>query len=168
MLTDAQGRKTDFRNTVLVMTSNLGARHFARGQRLGFSSGGTAQREEVEQEVLADARNTFAPEFLNRLDEVLVFHPLDQGVLESIARQLLSETGNRLDKLGVRLDVEAEAVTLLAGQGSSREYGARPLRRAVAALVEDPAADLMLTGQLKKGGTLRVAAREGQVQVEAE
>ena len=168
VLTDAQGRKTDFRNTVLVMTSNLGARHFARGQRLGFSSGGTAQREEVEQEVLADARNTFAPEFLNRLDEVLVFHPLDQGVLESIARQLLSETGSRLDKLGVRLDVEAEAVTLLAGQGGSREYGARPLRRAVAALVEDPAADLMLTGQLKKGGTLRVAAREGQVQVEAE
>ncbi len=165
VLTDAQGKRTDFRNTVLVMTSNLGAQRFAKGKRLGFAAGGEAEREELEKAVLSDAGRTFAPEFLNRLDAALVFHPLDGGALNAITRQLLSETRQRLDKLGVAMEVEEEAVSLLADQGSNREYGARPLRRAIASLVEDPAADLMLTGQLKKGGTLKVLAQGDQVQV---
>ena len=165
VLTDSQGRKTDFRNTVLVMTSNLGARRFAQGQRLGFSSGGETEREELERWVLADAKNTFAPEFLNRLDAALVFHPLDRETLGEIARQLLRETGQRLDKLGVALEVEEAAVSLLAKRGSDREYGARPMRRAISALVEDPAADLMLAGQLKRGDTLQVCAQDDQVRV---
>ena len=115
--------------------------------------------------MLSDAGSTFAPEFLNRLDATLVFHPLSGETLNAITRQLLSETRKRLDKLGITMAVEEEAVTLLAGKGSSREYGARPLRRAIASLVEDPAADLMLTGQLKKGGTLKVLAQGDQVQV---
>ena len=164
VLTDAQGRKTDFRNTVLVMTSNLGAQRFAKGRRLGFAAGGEAEREELERAVLSDAGNTFAPEFLNRLDATLVFHPLDGATLSAITRQLLSETGRRLDKLGISMAVEEEAVSLLAGQ-STREYGARPLRRAIASLVEDPAADLMLSGRLKKGDTLCVSAQGDQVQV---
>ena len=165
VLTDAQGRKTDFRNTVLVMTSNLGARRFAQGQRLGFSPGGSAQREQLEQEVLSDARRAFAPEFFNRLDAALVFHPLDRDTLGRIARQLLTETGERLGKLGVAMEVEDQAVRLLASQGSDREYGARPLRRAIAALVEDPAADLLLAGHMKKGDTLKVMAQDDRVQV---
>jgi ATP-dependent Clp protease ATP-binding subunit ClpC len=164
VLTDAQGRKTDFRNTVLVMTSNLGAQRFAKGRRLGFAAGGEAEREELERAVLSDAGNTFAPEFLNRLDATLVFHPLDGAALSAITRQLLSETGRRLDKLGISMAVEEAAVSLLAGQ-STREYGARPLRRAIASLVEDPAADLMLSGRLKKGDTLCVSAQGDQVQV---
>ena len=165
VLTDAQGRKTDFRNTVLVMTSNLGAQRFAKGKRLGFAAGGEAEREELERAVLSDAGQTFAPEFLNRLDATLVFHPLSGETLNAITRQLLSETRKRLDKLGIAMAVEEEAVSLLAGKGSSREYGARPLRRAIASLVEDPAADLMLAGQLKKGDTLCVSAQGDQVQV---
>ncbi len=165
VLTDAQGRKTDFRNTVLVMTSNLGAQRFAKGKRLGFAAGGEAEREELERAVLSDAGQTFAPEFLNRLDATLVFHPLSGETLNAITRQLLSETRKRLDKLGINMAVEEEAVSLLAGKGSSREYGARPLRRAIASLVEDPAADLMLAGQLKKGDTLCVSAQGDQVQV---
>ena len=164
VLTDAQGRKTDFRNTVLVMTSNLGAQRFARGRRLGFNAGGEAEREELERAVLSDASNTFAPEFLNRLDAALVFHPLDGTTLNAITRQLLSETRKRLEKLGVTMAVEEEAVGLLAGKGT-REYGARPLRRAIASLVEDPAADLMLSGRLKKGDTLCVSAQGEEVKV---
>ena len=164
VLTDAQGRKTDFRNTVLVMTSNLGAQRFARGRRLGFNAGGEAEREELERAVLSDASNTFAPEFLNRLDAALVFHPLDGTTLNAITRQLLSETRKRLEKLGVTMAVEEEAVGLLAGKGT-REYGARPLRRAIASLVEDPAADLMLSGRLKKGDTLCVSAQGDEVKV---
>ena len=165
VLTDAQGRRTDFRNTVLVMTSNLGAQRFAKGKRLGFNAGGETEREELERAVLSDASNTFAPEFLNRLDATLVFHPLDGTTLNAITRQLLSETRKRLEKLGVAMAVEEEAVGLLAGKGSSREYGARPLRRAIASLVEDPAADLMLAGRLKKGDTLCVSAQGDEVKV---
>ena len=165
VLTDGLGRRTDFRNTVLVMTSNLGARRFGRSQRLGFASGPAAEREQLEREVIADARRTFAPEFFNRLDAALVFHPLEQGDLCRIARRLLDETGKRLAGQGVKLDVEEEALALLAREGGSREYGARPLRRAVASLVEDPAADLLLSGRMKKGDTLHVIAREGTVEV---
>ena len=165
VLTDGMGRRTDFRNTVLVMTSNLGARRFEQGQRLGFASGPSAEREQLEREVIADARRTFAPEFFNRLDAALVFPPLEQGELCRIARRLLDETGVRLAAHGVKLDVSEEALSLLAREGSSREYGARPLRRAVARLVEDPAADLLLSGRMKKGDTLHVIAREGTVEV---
>ena len=165
VLTDGLGRRTDFRNTVLVMPSNLGARRSGRSQRLGFASGPAAEREQLEREVIADARRTFAPEFFNRLDAALVFHPLEQGDLCRIARRLLDETGGRLAGQGVKLDVEEDAIALLAREGSSREYGARPLRRAVARLVEDPAADLLLSGRMKKGDTLHVLARAGAVEV---
>ena len=165
VLTDAQGRKTDFRNTVLVMTSNLGARHFHQKARLGFSQGPEADRSALEQAVLREARNTFAPEFFNRLDAALVFHPLDSQTLAAITQQMLSQTGERLSALGIGLLVEPEAVRLLAQTGAGQDYGARPLRRAIAAQVEDPAADLMLEGCLKKGDSLQVWAEEGQIRV---
>lgn len=165
VLTDAQGRRTDFRNTVLVMTSNLGAQHFRAQGRLGFLPEEGADRAAVERAVLAEARRTFAPEFLNRLDGTLVFHPLDGDSLAAITRQLLDQTGERLSALGVSLQVEEDAVRLLARAGSDRDYGARPLRWAIAAQVEDPAADLLLEGALCSGGTLRVVADGDCVQV---
>ena len=165
VLTDAQGRRTDFRNTVLVMTSNLGAQHFRAQGRLGFLPEEGADRAAVERAVLAEARRTFAPEFLNRLDGTLVFYPLDGDSLAAITRQLLDQTGERLSALGVSLQVEEDAVRLLARAGSDRDYGARPLRRAIAAQVEDPAADLLLEGALCSGGTLRVVADGDCVQV---
>ena len=165
VLTDTQGRRTDFRNTVLVMTSNLGSQHFRRQGRLGFLPEEGADREEVERMVLAEARRTFAPEFLNRLDGTLVFHPLDGNSLTAITRQLLDQTGERLSALGVSLQVEEGAVRLLARAGGDRDYGARPLRRAIAAQVEDPAADLLLEGTLCAGGILRVVADGERVQV---
>ena len=165
VLTDAQGRRTDFRNTVLVMTSNLGAQHFRAQGRLGFLPEEGADRAAVERAVLAEARRTFAPEFLNRLDGTLVFHPLDGDSLAAITRQLLDQTGERLSALGVSLQVEEDAVRLLARAGSDRDYGVRPLRRAIAAQVEDPAADLLLEGALCSGGTLRVVADGDCVQV---
>ncbi len=160
VLTDAQGRRTDFRNTILIMTSNLGARRFAREQRLGFSPGGDAAREEVEKEVLRDASAAFSPEFLNRLDALLVFHPLSPNALTSIARSLLREAEVRLAAHGVTLDAPEEAVRRLAREGS-REQGARPLRRAVTRLVEDPAADLLLSGELGPGDALRLTLQDG-------
>lgn len=165
VLTDGQGRRTDFRNTVLVMTSNLGAARFARAQPLGFRTQGEQIKEELEREILAEARSTFAPEFMNRLDAALVFHPLDQSTLGKITRQLLTQTEQRLEHFGVSMEVDDAAVALLACQGGDREYGARPLKRAISAMVEDPAADLLLTGDAKKGATIKVMAAENQVSV---
>ena len=165
VLTDSRGRKTDFRNTVLVMTSNLGSQRFVRGPGLGFSPRPEGDRTALEREVLADARKSFPPEFLNRLDAALVFHPLDHTSLVSITRQLLDQAGARLAELGVSLSAEEGAVELLARSGGDREYGARPLRRAVSSLVEDPAADLVLRGALVPGDTLQVSVSQGKVTV---
>ena len=166
VLTDSQGRKTDFRNTVLVMTSNLGSQNFREGTGLGFAPAGQGDRKDLERAVLAEAKRSFSPEFLNRLDQMLVFHPLEKETLAAITRQLLGETRKRLSDLGVTMEVEDGAVALLAQEGRSRDYGARPLRRAVAAWVEDPAADLLLGGRLRAGGTIRVSAQGERVRVE--
>ena len=147
------------------MTSNLGSQRFVRGPGLGFSPGPEGDRTALEREVLADARKSFPPEFLNRLDAVLVFHPLDHTSLVSITRQLLDQAGARLAELGVSLSAEEGAVELLARSGGDREYGARPLRRAVSSLVEDPAADLVLRGALVPGDTLQVSVSQGKVTV---
>ena len=162
VLTDAQGRRTDFRNTVLVMTSNLGAQHFRAQGRLGFLPEEGADRAAVERAVLAEARRTFAPEFLNRLDGTLVFHPLDGDSLAAITRQLLDQTGERLSALGVSLQVEEDAVRLLARAGSDRDYGARPLRRAIA---EHLYRFRGIRAALCSGGPLRVVADGDCVQV---
>lgn len=165
VLTDGQGRRTDFRNTVLIMTSNLGSRRFSQTKKLGFSTGAEADRSQVEADVLGDAKNTFPPEFLNRLDQTLVFHPLDDRTLSAIVRQFLDQTGERLKALGVSLQVEESAVHILAQEGRDQNYGARPLRRAIAAQVENPAADLLLQQDVPEGATLLLAASGGKVEV---
>ena len=124
-LTDGLGRTTNFRNTVLIMTSNLGAQRFHRGTALGFQTGDQEERS-IEEEIRGDARRTFAPEFLNRLDGLLVFHPLGGEELEAITRRLLGETEQRLHRLGIHLSTEPEAVSLLAQQGKNRAYGPDP------------------------------------------
>lgn len=166
-LTDAQGRRTDFRNTVLVMTSNLGAEKFRNAVPLGFSAGTGNRREDREMAVLAKARNTFAPEFLGRLDAALVFHPLERAHLQVITRQLLEESGKRMACMGLTLNVDEAAVEWLIGK-EDPEHGARPLRRAIAANVEDPIAELLLSGRAKAGSCIQVTVRNGMLMVEPE
>jgi len=164
-LTDSLGRKTDFRNTILVMTSNLGSRHFRRGSRLGFACGGAQEHPQLEQQVLADARGAFTPEFWNRLDAALVFHPLEQQELEAVTRQLLEQTARRMAEQGLHLQAESGAVAWLAAQAGDPEYGARPLRRLIARQVEDRCADLMLQNALHPGDTLILRAEAGQLRL---
>ena len=167
VLTDAQGRRTDFRNTVLVMTSNLGAQHFRAQGRLGFLPEEGADRAAVERAVLAEARRTFAPEFLNRLDGTLVFHPLDGDSLAAITRQLLDQTGERLSALGVSLQVEEDAVRLLARAGSDRDYGARPLRRYLQHTVETLISRKIVSDQVEPGSRITVECRDGELTVDS-
>jgi len=169
-LTDALGRKTDFRNTVLVMTSNLGAQRFRSGGRLGFASEtDRSQRQAaVEKAVLTDARNTFRPEFWGRLDGTPVFHPLDDQALNSVARLMLEATQARLNELGIGLNVSEDALCRLVHDSADPIHGARPLRRAITERIEDPAADLMLCGTLHAGQTLCVSLSQGQLELTAQ
>jgi ATP-dependent Clp protease ATP-binding subunit ClpC len=155
-LTDALGRKTDFRNTVVVMTSNLGAGRFSSGQ-LGFSPDGA---KAVDKAVLDDAKKTFRPEFWGRLDGTPVFHPLDGSVLCEIGHKQLERVTKRMGELGVTLEVTDRALECLAKGKSDTAHGARPLLRAITEQIEDPAADLLLSGQMAAGSKL-VVDREG-------
>ena len=167
VLTDGQGRRADFRNTVIVMTSNIGARKLvSHAPPMGFAGG---SREECRrEEILAELKKRFPPEFLNRLDETVIFHPLASGDLEQIAGRLLSGLRGRLSALGVELEAPREAVALLADTYGEREQGARPIRRAVRRRVEEPAAELLLSRQLVSGDTLCLAVEETELVLRAE
>lgn len=157
-LTDALGKKADFRNAVLILTSNLGA-----GQRgaLGFERAENAAEDTVRQAL----RQTFRPELLNRLDEVICFASLSEREAEQVAERLFGKLRERLERQGVALHVAPEALTLCARQGSSAEYGVRPMRRLVRSRVEDAAADALLSGALAKGGALTVSVENDRLTV---
>ena len=167
-LTDSQGRVVDFRNTVVVMTSNVGAQHLTRGGRsLGFSAaeGEAGRREGVRRAVEAEVRATFRPEFLNRVDETVVFRQLTEADLKEIAGRLLSGAAGRLEALGLSLAWEDEALTALAKEGFDSAYGARPLRRQIRRQVEDPIAEGLLAGAFGPGDRLLLAAPAGAVTI---
>ena len=170
VLTDAGSRKTVFSNTIIVMTSNVGARTItAGGRRLGFSGGedgGAARYEVIRGQVLEEARRSFRPEFLNRVDEVIVFRPLEKEEIRRIAAGMLERIGRRLAGRSVTLEADPEALRLLAESGFDPVYGARPLRRRLRERVEEPLSELLLRGKLRPGDTARAVVRDGKVAVE--
>ncbi|MEE0409064.1 MAG: ATP-dependent Clp protease ATP-binding subunit [Oscillospiraceae bacterium] len=176
IVTDSQGRKVDFKNTIIVMTSNVGAKNItADAARLGFdgSEKGEKESEEVRFDrirdaVMADLKRTFRPEFLNRIDEIIVFRQLTEDNIRQIARRMLDVTGARMAQQGITLAADDDAVAELARDGFDPQYGARPLRRAIQSMVEDAVAEKMLEGQLKSGDTAHVRLRDGKVVIESE
>ena len=170
-ITDSQGRTVDFKNTVIVMTSNIGAKSItAASSKLGFSAEeqGTDQDEEkrfakVRETVLAELRQVFRPEFLNRIDDTIVFRPLSQADIAEIARRMLHTVSERMESLGIHLDASDEAVQELAKEGFDPVYGARPLRRAIQNKVEDTVAEQMLSGELKEGDTAHITVQDGKL-----
>ena len=171
VLTDAQGRRVDFRNTVLVMTSNVGAKAItSSAAKLGFAQaedgdGGFAR---VKETVMAELRATFKPEFLNRIDSTVVFRRLSRADVSAIARRMLKATVQRAAALGVTLTVEDAAVERIADEGFDPLYGARPLRRVIRAEVEDAVAELLLSGTLHAGDAARIGAEDGALRVRRE
>jgi len=169
-LTDSQGRRVDFKNTIIVMTSNVGARNITETKtQLGFGSGtedGGKRDEEIKSLVMADLKRTFKPEFLNRVDDTIVFHRLTEEHIREIARNMLKLVAGRMEGLGIHLDYSDEAVALLAEKGIDPVYGARPLRRTIQNLVEDAAAERMLAGELAAGDTALVCVKDGAVHVD--
>lgn len=172
-LTDGQGRTVDFRNTVVVMTSNLGSEFLAsRGGAIGFlADGGGAtgfgSEKDLRDRVFAKLREAMRPEFLNRIDEIVLFRKLEKPQLQSIVRLLLGASDLRLAKREVELVVTDDAVAWLAEHGYEPEYGARPLRRLIQREVDDRIADLFVTGALVDGGTVTVDAAGDELSVAA-
>ena len=153
-LQDAQGRKVSFCNTVIIMTSNIGARFFFERGALGFEPACAQQEDSCSQLVLEELRRQFSPELLNRIDETILFRKLGQPELEQICRKLLQQLSTRIQALDMQLHCTPAALKELCAQGYNPRYGARPLRRAVQRLIEDPAAEMILNGQLPPQSTL--------------
>ncbi len=174
IVTDSQGRKVDFKNTIIVMTSNVGAKNItADAARLGFDSGEKDEKEteevrfsRIRDAVMADLKRTFRPEFLNRIDEIIVFRQLTEDNIRQIARRMLDVTGARMAQQGITLAADDDAVAELARDGFDPQYGARPLRRAIQSMVEDAVAEKMLEGELKSGDTAHVRLKDGKVVIE--
>ena len=174
IVTDSQGRRVDFKNTIIVMTSNVGARNITSADKpLGFDGRESdadekARFERIKQAVMEELRRTFKPEFLNRIDETIVFRQLTEEDIRHIAQRMLQITGGRMAQQGITLLADDDAVTALAKDGFDPQYGARPLRRAIQNEVEDAVAELMLEGTLQSGDTARICLRDGKVTIEKE
>ncbi len=168
-LTDAKGRTVSFKNTILVMTSNLGARDITGRTSLGFapaSSGPAgADQARIESKVMDAVKQTFPPEFVNRLDNIIVFHPLEQEHIRQIARNLTGQLAARVARQGVELCVDDSAIELLVEKGFDPVYGARPLRRTIQTMLEGPLADLLLEYDPEDSFTVSAAAADGQIQL---
>ena len=165
-LTDAQGRLVDFRNTVLIMTSNVGATTF-RSEITGFSKGSQADSyKDMKATIMNELRRTFRPEFLNRVDETVVFHSLSMENIKSIVDLMIAELAERLKENDMMIEIAEEAKVALAEEGFSEEYGARPLRRAIQRFIEDEISEAMLEQKLDSGDTIYVYAEDGKVKIE--
>ena len=175
-LTDSQGRTVDFRNTVIIMTSNLGAKALHKNStELGFlapkkaeshtNDSKTKDFKEAKKSVMDAVKRHFRPEFLNRIDEMIVFHPLTEEDLTKIVTILMSDVTKRLEERDLHLEITPEAMKLLVKEGSDFTMGARPLKRAIQRLIEDPVSDLILKGEAIAGKTIKADAKDNDIVV---
>ena len=174
-LTDGQGRTVDFRNTVIIMTSNLGSELLTGRRAPGFTAGGADADESLRDRLMRRLREDFRPEFLNRIDEIVVFRQLDEAQLRQITDLLLEDTRRRLHAQGITVDFTPEAIDWLAQRGFEPQFGARPLRRTIQREVDNQLSSLLLNGQLQPGQhvtvtvegdrlTFRIEARQESAQ----
>jgi len=158
-ITDAQGRKIDFKNTILIMTSNAGAENIIAPKRLGFTSSDNENEryKQMKDRVMEEVKRLFKPEFLNRIDEIMVFHPLNQEHIRQIVSIMLNQIIKRTrEQLNIELEVGEEAKDFLVEKGYDEKYGARPLRRAIQSRLEDKLAEKILDGEIKAGDIVMV------------
>ncbi len=164
-LTDGQGRVVDFKNTVVVMTSNAGAHTIKKQRSMGFGSsvGDEKSYEAMRENIMDEVKRIFRPEFLNRVDEIIVFHALEQEEIDRIAALMLSGVQKRLRERDIDLEVDDSALKLLSAAGYDLQYGARPLRRAIQRMVEDALSEEILEGKVKLGDRVSMSAQDGKL-----
>ena len=165
-LTDSQGRTVDFKNTVIIMTSNVGARMITEKQKaLGFTTDENEKEQDnkdIKELVMGELRNVFRPEFLNRVDDIIVFNKLTQDEIKQIASKMLDTLAKRLEKLDIRITFTDEAVTAIADKGFDENYGARPLRRAIQSEIEDALSEKMLERSVKENSNVVCSYSDGK------
>ncbi len=162
-MTDSKGRTVDFKNTVIIMTSNVGARSIKKQATLGFVAGGENEYENMKDKVKTELKKRFRPEFLNRIDEIIVFHQLNEGHIEKIVELMLKELTSRLETMEISIDISRDAKSFLAEKGFDQEYGARPLQRVIIKEVEDKLSEEILKGTVVSGGHVMVDLKEGKI-----
>jgi len=172
-LTDGQGRTVDFKNTVVIMTSNAGSTELKRAVRIGFSQRKDdgerdEQHEVMRSKAMEGLKRMFRPEFINRIDQIVVFHSLGKAELYRIVDLLLAQVRSRLSEQKIDLVVSDEARDFLLREGFDEEYGARPLRRAIQTYVDDTLADALLAGEIAPDQTALLTVRDGQMAIEAQ
>ena len=167
-LTDGQGRVVDFKNTVIVMTSNAGAHTIKKQRSLGFGSSANSEKtyDDMKDNIMGEVRQIFRPEFLNRVDEIIVFHALTEGEIEQIARLLVAQVCARLSERGIELALDDAAMKFISENGSDLQYGARPLRRAIQRMVEDALSEEILLGHIHLGDRVLGTVRDGALAFE--
>ena len=166
-LTDSQGRTVDFKNTIIIMTSNVGARLITEKQSsLGFNSenenADESEKKDIKELVTGELRKVFRPEFLNRVDDIIVFNKLNKDEIKQIAVKMLKTLENRLDKMNIKISFTDNAISEIADKGFDENYGARPLRRAIQNEIEDPLSEQMLEGKVKDGAVVTCDFADGQ------
>lgn len=169
-LTDSQGRTVDFRNTVIIMTSNVGARLITEPKRMGFATGDEKARnyEDMKSNVMGELKRSFRPEFLNRVDEIIVFHPLSEEDIKEIVGLMINVLAKRVEQNGITIEVTEEVKTLLAKKGYDPVFGARPLRRAIQSMLEDKLAEEMLEAKVKSGDRVIINAVDDKIAITKE
>ncbi|MCG8515340.1 MAG: ATP-dependent Clp protease ATP-binding subunit [Halanaerobiales bacterium] len=165
LLTDTHGRKVDFKNTVVIMTSNVGANLIEKQTRMGFITEANEQQDYqiMKDKVIGELRKTFRPEFLNRLDETIVFHALNKEHIKQIVDLMLNDLEKRLGEKEIKIEVTEEAKLFLADNGFDAQFGARPLRRSIQRLIENPLSEKILDGKVQGGSSVRVEETEGSL-----
>ena len=170
-LTDATGRTVDFKNSVIIMTSNVGARLISENKTLGFGSSSDEKveqkHEETKKQVMAELKKTFRPEFINRIDDIIVFHKLTTNEIDKIIDLMLAETKKRLEVQGIKIDLDSTVKELIAKKGTDENYGARPLRRAIQSNLEDKLAEAILDGKIKPNSKAKVVVKDDEILVKA-
>ena len=164
-LTDGKGKTINFKNTVIIMTSNVGASTIKKQKSLGFDTGDSATAKETEYEkmkeyVMEELKRSFRPEFLNRIDDIIVFHQLEEKDLKKIVKLMLKDVSNRLKEQNINILFDEESEELLAKKGFDTTYGARPLRRAITKAVEDKLSEEILKGNVKINDDVKVTVKE--------
>ena len=168
-LTDSQGRTVNFKNTVIIMTSNIGARLITEKKSLGFTNSSeedeNKEYEEIKKNVMAELKKQLRPEFINRIDDIIVFHKLNDEEINSIIDLLLKNVEQRLVEQGLNIKIDKSVKELIAKKGVDKEFGARPLRRAIQNIVEDKLAEEILDGNIKPGAEAKLVAKDDKVEL---
>jgi len=166
ILTDNKGKTVNFENTVVIMTSNVGANLIEKQSQLGFKAAADDDRksyEKMKEKVINELRRTFRPEFLNRLDETIVFHSLNKEHIKEIVDLMLDDLKTRLKQKNIEVEINEDVKEKLLDEGYDAEYGARPLRRAIQRLIENPLSSKLLSGEINNNDTIEIKEKDGEL-----